>query len=134
MNNKKNNLLIQCADRALLDSNIIKDNKIKESYNGAIAALGVSIAMTGFRPSLAIYYHKEEKKNILNIVLKILLDHRNTYYSFHDDKMNNGENVKLEIFLRYAFSCPEEKLKPLQKEFLDCCIALKQVVRTYNLV
>lgn len=143
MNKEKNNKLLQVADRALQASPILDKKKgaIKESYNGSVAAFSVSIAMCGLRPTLTIYYHKEERKEILKIITDMLLDNGNTFFTFRDD-VQDADNIPIRVsgndsakkLLKYAFYCDNEEMKRLQREITDCGIALKQVIRTYKLV
>lgn len=136
MDKKKNNKLLSIADSKLRASSIFNEGNIKDSYNSSIAAFSVSIAMSGLRPTLAIYYHKEDRKNILEIIAQMLLDEQNIYYTFLSDVCNKNTTIVVnnaETLLRYAFYCNDEEMKKLQKETIDCAIALKQVVRTYNL-
>ena len=128
MKKSRNNELIQLADTILKQSAMYKDGQIPETYNGKTAALGVSVAMSGLLPTLAMYYQDYEKnkpsrRNILDVVAKMI-------------KMPNGSGTyykDAETLLRYAVDHPND-LAYLKKEVIDCSIALKQVVRTYNLV
>lgn len=136
INKKKNNDLLTIADNKLRTSNIFNNGNIASSYNGCIASFGVSVAMSGLRPTLAIYYHKEDRKNVLEILAKMLVASK--YYNFDNNvrKTQNDQPIAVnnaETLLRYAFYCNGLQLKSLQEEVVDCAIALKQVVRTYNL-
>lgn len=140
MGKKRNEVLIGLADQALQSSHLFKDKdktEIPDSYNGQIAALSVSVAMIGIRPTLAIYYQDRPKKDnsdkkdfskpyrlaVLEVVAKMMaLDH-----------FCNRENWTSRSMLEYALS-ESSDLKELKKEVIDCAIALKQVVRTYKLV
>lgn len=129
---KRNEELILRAENAIqsADVKLLKDResgKINESYNGHIAALGVTIALTGLRPAVAIYYQDKPKTNaptkcnkreILEAIARML----------NVTGVNNAESL-----LRYLLR-DDIDLKWLKKEIIDCSIALKQVVRTYNLV
>ena len=137
MDKTKNNKLISIADKELQTSSIlnVKEGSIKDSYNGSVAALSVSVAMSGLRPTLAIYYHKEDRKNVLEIITKMLLNSNNEYYKFGSVR-KDGVDIRVtnaESLLKYAFYCNDEQLKVLQRNFIDCAIALKQVIRTYKL-
>ncbi len=130
MNKSRNNELIKLADTVLRESAMFKDGQIPETYNGKTAALGVSVAMSGLLPTLAMYYQDFDKKspngpwrrNILDVVAKMIIIPNST------EKFNNAEGL-----LRHAIKNPND-LAYLKKEVIDCSIALKQVVRTYNLV
>lgn len=146
MNKTRNNQLIKIADEALREqiansaqgvSRILSENNcdIEEAYNGSIASLGVSIAMSELRPSLAIYYQdkpnsatrpKANRRSVLDVIARIVTkDTDNPQWNF-------SENDKFaENFFRYAVTTEDANLK---QEVIECAIALKQVVRTYNLV
>lgn len=138
MSKKKNNELMQYAESALTQGvgTILNRSKfeIQDSYNGQIAAFGVTIAMSGLLPALAIYYQKSsekcavDKKNILEVIGKMIE---------MDQEFNKILNLRInsaETLLREAIKLNSNDLKKLQKEVIDCAIALKQVVRTYKLV
>lgn len=138
MSKKKNNELMQYAESALKQGvgTILNRSKfeIQDSYNGQIAAFGVTIAMSGLLPALAIYYQKSsekcavDKKNILEVIGKMIE---------MDQGFNKILNLRInsaETLLREAIRLNPNDLKVLQKEVIDCAIALKQVVRTYKLV
>ena len=150
MDKTRNNKLIKLADEALREqcerpgqgaSRILRENKsdVEEAYNGSVASLGVSIAMSGLRPSLAIYYQdkpnsgtrpKANRRSVLDVIARIITKDKdnpkwNSHWNFSaDDKF--AEN-----FFRYAV---EEDDADLKREVIECAIALKQVIRTYNLV
>lgn len=140
MNKTRNNELIKLANDKLRESNIPTGNNkenIAESYDGKTAALSVSVAMSDLLPTLAIYYQDFDSKhpnnpcrrNVLNVVATMITKPGS------EEKFSNAKDL-----LRYALSLDKRKeedmtkLKNLKKEVIDCSIALKQVVRTYNLV
>ena len=138
MNKTRNNQLIKLADEALRSTRaLFKANDtmdIDESYNGHIAALGVSIAMSGLRPALAIYYQdsktKVKRRAVLTVIAKMIQsDSNRDLEGSTDTNFNDAQSL-----FDYALSISEDHLKDLSREVEDCSIALKQVVRTYNLV
>ena len=69
MNKKENKEWMERAESVLQDEKwecpLFKDKgktTIYDSYNGQVAALGVSILMIGLEPTLAIYYQDAPKK------------------------------------------------------------------------
>ena len=147
MDKTRNNLLIKLADEALREqvankefgvSKILNDNDIEEAYNGSIASLSVSIAMSDLRPALAIYYQdksnaatktKANRRSVLDAVARIITkDAQSRNISRWDFSANN--NFAKNLF-KYAIRNEDKDLK---QEVIDCAIALKQIVRTYNLV
>lgn len=132
---KRNNKLIGIADQAIKTSDLFTDSNnkttIKDGYNGQIAALGVAIAMSELRPALAIYYQdkpkagtqpKVNRREVLNVIATMI-----TLDSSNSQSFNNAEAL-----FRYALRTDID-LKWLKREIIDCSIALKQVVRTYNM-
>lgn len=130
MNKARNNELIKLADKKLRDSKMLHGDGISETYDGKTAALSVSVAMSGLLPTLAIYFqdydeeHPDEpcRRNVLNVVAVMITD-----------KESGNKFKDAEELFRYAIK-KDADLSCLRQEVLDCSIALKQVVRTYNLV
>lgn len=132
MNKVRNEKLIPIADRALRETGSdildVQHGTIPDSYNGQVAALGVIITMSGLRPALAIYYQNNEqnspyRKAVLEVIAKMITYDTENNFSFSNAK---------EMF-RYAVR-QDADLKRLRQEVIECSIALKQVIRTYNLV
>ena len=130
MNKTRNNELVRLADEKLRTSNMLKGNNIAKTYDGKTAALSVSVAMSDLLPTLAIYFQDFEAKhpdapcrrNVLNVVATMITV--------------PGQNVKFkdaEALLRHAIEHPGD-ISKLRTDVIDCSIALKQVVRTYNLI
>ena len=147
MNKTRNNTLIRYADEALNKqtanndiSRILADNNrdIESTYNGSIASLGVSIAMSELRPALAIYFQdrpnsathpRANRRSVLDVIARIItIDARAQNINNWDFSANDryAENL-----FRYAIENDDANLK---QEVIDCAIALKQIVRTYNLI
>lgn len=145
MNKTRNNQLVKLADKALREqvanpnqgvSRILSANScdIEDAYNGSIAALGVSIAMSGLLPSLAIYYQdkpnsntrpKANRRSVLDVIARMITLDESTQWDF------SNSSKFAENFFRYAINNNTSQLK---NEVEECAVALKQVVRTYNLV
>lgn len=138
------NRLIKWADEALLEqeanenagvSKVLHGNDIAEAYNGSVAALGVSIAMGEIRPALAIYYQeksergarpKANRRSVLDVIARMIT--KDTYHP--QLNFSEGDRFAYNLF-RYVIEHGDALIK---QEVIDCSIALKQVVRTYNLV
>ena len=122
MNKQEYEELIVKADEFLQDSKFFKDSarqKIYKSYNGYVAALGVSVLMIGLVPALSVYYQDNEgvcRKNVLEVIAKML------------DMESSRQLVE------HALQFSSEDRKELQRKIVNSSIALKQVVRTYKLV
>lgn len=129
----RNNHLIGIAEQVLQnnDTGLLKDNKTKasnESYNGKIAAFGVSVAMSGLLPTLAIYYSEKDSRNVnLRNILDVLAK------MIHKDRNGNCPIRDAHTLLKYAIDNRNNELlnKQFKKDLLDSSIALKQVFRTY---
>ncbi len=135
MNKKRNNELIKLADDTLRAyPRMFNGGNIPETYDGKTAALSVSVAMSDLLPTLAIYFQdydskhpdKPCKRHVLEVVARMAT------------KPNTNEKFEsAEALLRYSIKNPQNLknfMKDLKKEIIECSIALKQVVRTYNLV
>ena len=152
MNKSKMNDLIKWADEALQEQSnrpapecsevLIKsedpksNNTINESYNGSVAALSVSIAMSGLLPALAIYYQdkpnsnakpKANRRSVLDVIARIITKDTER----HELKFSADGKFPDNLF-RYAINHSNDST--LKQEVIDCSIALKHVVRTYKLV
>ncbi len=143
-NKQRMNKLIQWADEALREqeanaqagvSKVLNNGNILDAYNGSVSALGVSIAMGELRPALAIYYQeksegsartKANRRSVLDIIARIVTKDTD----FPEFDFSNQRLFAKNMF-RYAIEKNHAKLK---QEVIDCSIALKQVIRTYNLV
>lgn len=133
MNKSRNNILMGFANEALIETRalFIHDSQnIDAAYNGQIASLGVTIAMSGIRPALAIYYQdkadtKVNRRAVLTVIANMIK---------RDNSYSANETISCaETLFNHALS-EKTDLKKLQREVEECSIALKQVVRTYNLV
>ena len=127
MDKRKIESLMVKAEDALQESKLLSGpnkTEIKNSYNGQIAALGVSVAMIGILPTLAIYYQddKNGRQNVLNVIAHITKGQ-----SF------NGRSL-LELAIKLKKDNRTIELKELAHQVMDASVALKQIVRTYKLV
>lgn len=143
MNKKRMNKLIRWADEALQDqvanndagvSKVMNDGNILDAYNGSVSALGVSIAMGELRPALAIYYQeksersarpKANRRSVLDVIARMITKDTDCQLDF------SAQGLYAKNLFRRAIEQNDPNLK---QEIIDCSIALKQVVRTYNLV
>ena len=141
-NTLRYNYLMKLADQALPHPNSQKtildsQGNITDSYNGQIASFTVSVSMSGLCPTLASYYKGSNndtravnRKPILETIARMI----------HADEgapLNELRQIgNAEQLLRKAIEWGNNNdlAKALRQEVIDCAIALKQVVRTYNLV
>lgn len=141
MNKKENKEWMERAESVLQDTEwvcpLFKDEgktTIYDSYNGQVAALGVSILMIGLKPTLAIYYQDAPKKEkgkayrraLLEVIARMLkyesAESLVRYLLKGKEELSDEEKEKL-----------EQEEKKLKTDILNCSIALKQVIRTYKL-
>jgi CRISPR/Cas system CMR-associated protein Cmr5 small subunit len=126
MNKKRNNELLRKAEEALRKTeyvNILNNETIKDSYKGQTAALGVTIAMSGLRPALAIYQKKTDECDKLQILNAIAVM-----------RGINQKEAGKKLF-REVMECNDaNKLNDYKRDIIDCSIALKQMIQTYKLV
>lgn len=136
MNKSTNRELMGYAEEILKDKECLlrnKHGKFFESYNGQISALGVSVLMIGLKATLAIYYQdfdsvgeykkKAYRRAVLEVIVKMLNKKNNTTYAaakeFVHEVMGNEDFAK------------EQQWKT---DIINCSVALKQVIRTYEMV
>ncbi len=128
------NKMIILADQKLRASNMFNkdDETILKGYDGKTAALSVSVAMSDILPTLAIYYqdfdaqkpNKDCRRNVLNVVATMI-----NKPGEENTKFSNAKKL-----VEYAVRCDANNLQYIKRQVIDCAIALKHVVRTYNLV
>lgn len=133
---ERNNELMQIANDALIKSkknskSLFKSgtNTIVSSYNGQISGFSVSIAMTGLLPTLAMYYQDGKNvvclRNILDVIALMLPELKNESYKEITDSKS---------LFNHAMKTKGKEQDTLKRDIVDCAIALKQIVRTYQLV
>lgn len=139
MDKKENKRLMEFAQQALTDNNgnnsnecpLFKDAEngiIYDSYNGQIAALGVSILMIGLKPTIAVYYQDEPKadtayrRGVLEVIARMLS--KCQIAGITSENFNDAKSLT-----RFVLS--QEDI--LKTNILNCSVALKQIVRTYKL-
>lgn len=141
MNKKENKEWMERAESVLQDTewvcSLFKDEgktTIYDSYNGQVAALGVSILMIGLKPTLAIYYQDAPKKEKGKAYRRALLEVIARMLRLKEDK---EVYESAESLVRYVLDgekkLSEQEEKKLKTDILNCSIALKQVIRTYKL-
>ncbi len=94
--------------------------KINSTYDGKIAAFGVSLAMIGLKPTLAMYYNNSESGSVkTRPILDVIA------------VMMNKESAEILVQTILPLSDNSDQYRKLYKEIKECAIALKMVVRTY---
>ncbi|GHT33824.1 hypothetical protein AGMMS49574_20270 [Bacteroidia bacterium] len=110
---------------------------INEKYDGKISAFGVTVALSGLLPALAIYFKESSEvktRPILEVIAKIIVvDREYDQHSQLSEKIEETDSIAKGL-VGHTINLSENERKELKKYVLDAAIALKQVVRTYELV
>ena len=121
---RKNQLMVWAND--VIDTSSICNNGVivSDSYNGQIAAFSVSVALSGLKPAVALYYSGKgssdvDKKEIIKLLAAM--------YSKEMKAQTNADN-----FFQLVISANGNNLAVLQKKIIEYGIALKLAVRTFK--
>lgn len=145
------NQLIQLADAALRSqaehsapgaSAILNGGNIDKSYNGSVAALGVAIAMGELLPTLAIYYQDKvegaartnaNRRSVLDVIARMITNDPGFAGNYSAGNNFPGNLFQAAIQMNANDADGRAALTALKEEVIACSIALKHVVRTYQL-
>lgn len=124
--------LMELADQSIQTSQILVNNKlISESYYNMVSGFGITVATNGLLPAIVIYC--QDRNQTRNINRKIILEI--IARMIHDDNLFSMNNTHLNITNADSL-LDAVKAHPLNRdlkmEVLDCAIALKQIIRTYE--
>ncbi len=117
--------LMKWANEAIRDSSICNDGVIvSESYNGQIAAFSVSVAISGLKPAMALYYSGKgssdvDKKKIIGLIADMYSKDTNT-------------TISADEFYKKVIEKENSQLPELQKQITEYGIALKLAIRTFK--
>lgn len=103
---------------------------IKSNYDGKVSGFGIAVALSGLRPALAMYFNESSEvktRPILEAIAKIIVE--DGEYGCLPENEATAEGL-----LRHALSVQGGELDRMKKYVLEASIALKQIVRTYELV
>ena len=122
---RKNQLMVW-ADDVIKHSSIYNETKkeiVSDSYNGQIAAFSVSVALSGLKPAMALYYSGKgssdvDKKEIVKLLAAM--------YS------KEGPENNADAFFQQVIGTSGSELAGLQKKIIEYGIALKLAVRTFK--
>lgn len=122
---RKNQLMVW-ADDVIRHSNIYDRTEkviVSDSYNGQIAAFSVSVALSGLKPAMALYFSEKsssdvDKKDIIKLLAAM-------YSKECPDK-------NADAFFQMVIAANGEALANLQKKIIEYGIALKLAVRTFK--
>ena len=124
---ERKSALMTLANEAISQhTKMCKGGKIDESYNGQIAAFSVSIALSGLKPTLAIYHSdKSASKVNKNAIVELLA------YMYGKE---NGKKMNDDEFYKMVCQAEGQKEETLKNTIIEYGIALKLTVRTFELV
>ena len=122
---RKNQLMVW-ADDVIRHSGIYDETTkeiVSDSYNGQIAAFSVSVALSGLKPAMALYYSGKgssdvDKKEIIKLLAAM--------YS------KENSQTDTDAFFQQVIRANEDALAGLQKKIIEYGIALKLAVRTFK--
>ncbi len=132
---QRNDYLISLAADALRNADVTfaDGNDILSPYNGQVASFCVSVAMSGLKPTLAFYLAPGSAAVDQSKIVKVISWMINNDEQFV--KQQGEDYSSARAFLNTIVPINDTaRLTAIRKEVMDCAIALKQVVRTYNLV
>jgi hypothetical protein len=121
---RKDQLMVW-ANEVIGSSSIYKDGMIiSDSYNGQIAAFSVSVALSGLKPAMALYYSGKgssdvDKKEIIKLLAAMYSKERNA-------------QTTADAFYELVINANNEVLSDLHKKIIEYGIALKLAVRTFK--
>ena len=122
---ERKNLLMVWASEVIAASSICKDGVIvSDSYNGQIAAFSVSVALSGLKPAMALYYSDKgssevDKKEIIKLLASMYGKETNAV-------------VRADDFFRTVIRAQGADLDAMKKRVIEYGIAMKLAVRTFK--
>ena len=124
---ERKNQLIVWADDVIRHSSIYNEERgeiVSDSYNGQIAAFSVSVALSGLKPAMALYYSGKgssdvDKKEIIKLLAAM--------YS-----KQTGSQMSPDAFYQLVIRATGNQLTELQQKITEYGIALKLAVRTFK--
>ena len=124
---ERKNQLIVWADDVIRHSSIYNEETgeiVSDSYNGQIAAFSVSVALSGLKPAMALYYSGKGSSDVdKKEIIKLLA-------AMHSKQIDREVNA--DMFFQQVIGANEGILMGLQKNIIEYGIALKLAVRTFK--
>ena len=117
--------LMMWADESIRNSTIFKNGEIiSDSYNGQIAAFSVSVALSGLKPAIALYYSGKgssdvDKRKIIELLASMYSKHK-------------GEATNAEALFNKVINANANEEASLKRDIIEYGIALKLAVRTFK--
>ena len=114
--------LVRWADESIHD--VFGEREISDSYNGQIAAFSVSVALSGLKPTFAIYNSSTSNSELDKTrIIELLAE------MFTKDK---GQRLDTDQLYKKVIKLKDDDAS-LQKDIIEYAIALKLAIRTFNL-
>lgn len=110
------------ANQALVETHLVNtiSKKITDNvYDGYIAGFGPAVITAGLLPTLSTYAGHDKRKEVLNAIAKVA----------DIENKTNGEDL-LNICL---IAANKPKLNNWKIKIINASVALKLMIRTYNL-
>lgn len=124
---ERKNQLIVWADDVIRHSGIYNQMTreiVSESYNGQIAAFSVSVALSGLKPAIALYYSGKGSSDVdKKEIIKLLA-------AMYSKEIGNQKSA--DQFFQQVIAAKDYALADLQKKIIEYGIALKLSVRTFK--
>lgn len=123
---ERKNQLITMADEVIRGSVIYKNGEIiSESYNGQIAAFPVSVALSGLKPTMVLYYNRDSGSSIdKRAIVKLLAE------MYNKDKK---EHFSDEDFFNKVINDNTLDDISFKRLIIEYAIALKLTLRTFKM-
>ena len=121
---RKNQLMVW-ANEVIGSSSICHNGEIvSDSYNGQIAAFSVSVALSGLKPAMALYYSGKGSSDVdKKEIIKLLAAMYNKQAS---------SPINADAFYQLVIRSTGNQLAELQQKITEYGIALKLAVRTFK--
>ena len=122
---ERKNKLIAWADETIRNSRIYENGEIiSESFNGQIAAFSVSVALSGLKPTMAVYYDQDSGSDVdKNMIVELLAD------LYNKDKQTCYKSK--EFYDKIIGLEPQEEPNK-RRDIIEYAIALKLAIRTFK--
>jgi hypothetical protein len=89
-------------------------------YDGYLAGFGPAVITSGLIQTLAVYEAHEKHRNVLNAITRVA----------NINNINNGNDLLKLCLQRHA---DKLQLNIWREKIIDASVALKMMIRTYNL-
>ena len=121
---RKNQMMVW-ANEVIGSSSICNNGVIdSDSYNGQIAAFSVSVALSGLKPAMALYYSGKGSSDVdKKEIIKLLA-------AMYSKEVRSPINT--DDFYQLVIRATGNQLAELQQKIIEYGIALKLTIRTFK--